>query len=324
MEAARAMPTYAALLHTGEARLRAAGIETARLDAEVLLATASATDRAGLYARLQAAAPPDVTLRLATLLERRAGREPVAYITGVQEFWSLPFTVTPAVLIPRPETELLVEMARKFLAGATPVAVELTRDSFGSRPPFRRQVGMERAPATATSNTAPMCPPWICDLGTGSGCVAVALARELLAARVVATDISADALAVAAHNAEAHGVADRITYVRGDLFDGLDAALRFDLIVSNPPYLAPGDVVAPELSFEPRTALAAGDDGLAVIRRLIAAAPQRLRPGGWLVMELGCGQGTAVQALAQAAGFAEIAIAPDLAGIPRALVGRRA
>src|SRR6185369_13019747 len=134
---------------------------------------------------------------------------------------------------------------------------------------------------------------------------------------------SGDALAVAAQNAEAHGVADRITYVRGDLFDGLDAALRFDLIVSNPPYLAPGDAVGPEVSFEPRTALAADDDGLAVIRRLLAAAPRRLRPGGWLVMELGCGQGAAVQALAQAAGFVEIAIAPDLAGIPRALVGRR-
>ncbi len=294
MDAARALPIHAQLLAAGAARLRAAGIDTARLDAEVLLARAMDTDRAGLYAQLRAASSDGVAVRFAACVDRRARREPVAYITGVQEFWSLPFAVTPAVLIPRPETELLVE-----------VVCRLSRHLRTSAPPHLR---------TTVSS--------ICDVGTGCGCIAIALARELSTARVVATDVSAAALAVAARNAATHDVADRITLLGSDLFDALDPSTRFDVIVTNPPYLSPGDRVAPELAFEPPTALGGGADGLAVIRRLIAAAPQRLRAGGWLIMELGCGQDAAVRASARAAGLTDIDIEPDLAGIPRALVAR--
>jgi release factor glutamine methyltransferase len=164
----------------------------------------------------------------------------------------------------------------------------------------------------------------IADLGTGSGCIAIALARELPSARVVALDASADALAVASANAEMHGVADRIIFQHSDLFAGLASDQRFDVIVSNPPYCRPDDPSSPEVVFEPRTALMAGSDGLSVIRRLLSAAPQRLRLGGWLVMEFGRGQDTAVRADAAAAGLTDIEVRADLAGIPRALIARRA
>lgn len=287
MAAVAERPTHAELLRIGEGRLRDAGVDSARLDAEVLLALALGIDRAGLYARLRASVPAATERHFAALLDRRAGREPVAYITGTQEFWSLPFAVTPAVLIPRPETERLVELVSRLSAAAGDALT-------------------------------------VCDVGTGSGCVAVAILRELPAARVVAVDISAAAVALAARNAAAHGVADRISVVASDLFDALDPLARFDLIVSNPPYLSPDDPVLPELAFEPSVALVAGADGLAVIRRLIAAAAPRLRAGGWLVMELGCGQEAAVCELAEAAGFEQIDVEPDLAGIPRVVTARNA
>lgn len=287
MDAAGPMTTAAELLRGGTARLSAAGIDTSRLDAEVLLALAMQTDRAGLYARLQQDSALDIEQRFTGLVDRRARREPIAYITGEQEFWSLRFAVNPAVLIPRPETELLVEVVCRIAA-----------ESGGVQS--------------------------LCDIGTGSGCVAVALARELKGAHIVAIDVAPAALAVAAGNAAAHGVSDRIAVIHSDLFAALDGAARFDVIVSNPPYCRPGDPVSPELAFEPQSALTAGSDGLDVVRRLIAAAPARLRRGGWLAMEMGRGQDGAVRALARAAGLTEVDIAPDLAGIPRVLMGRRA
>ena len=163
----------------------------------------------------------------------------------------------------------------------------------------------------------------MCDVGTGSGCIAVALASELGGATITAVDSSVAALVVAAGNAAAHGVAHRIAFVRGDLFDALDPETCFDLIVCNPPYLAADDVMTPEVAFEPGAALTAGRDGLAVIRRLIASAPDRLRRSGWLVMELGLGQEAAVRELARAAGLVGIEVEPDLAGIARVLVARR-
>lgn len=289
MEAARAMPTVAGLLTDGERRLAAAGIDSARLDAEVLLAHTLGIGRAALYARLRDAIDSESQARFAAALDRRARREPVAYITGVQEFWSLPFAVSPAVLIPRPETELLVEVTCRLLR----------RSAAGGR-------------------------VTVCDVGTGSGCVAVALARELPAAAVVAVDVSPAGLAVARRNAAAHGVEARIEWCHGDLFAGLDAGVRFDAIVSNPPYLAPGDAVSPELAFEPVEALAAGSDGLSVIRRLVATAPACLTPGGWLVVEIGAGQAARVLELARAAGLVETGVETDLAGIDRVLVARRA
>jgi len=286
MEAALATATYAELLRDGETQLRGVGISTARLDAELLLAMAMSTDRAGLYVRLQQTAADDVTRRFGGLIDRRARREPLAYITGVQEFWSLPFAVTPAVLIPRPETELLVEIVCRLVR--SPI---LSFPSEGGRDP--------EGGALQRSDRELL----ICDIGTGSGCIAIVLARELPAARIVATDVSADALAVAAENAESHGILERIAFARGDLFDALAENARFDVVVSNPPYLGPGDAVSPELAFEPRGALAADMDGLRVIRRLIAEAADRLRSGGWLVMELGHEQAARAQALAHAAGW---------------------
>jgi release factor glutamine methyltransferase len=147
----------------------------------------------------------------------------------------------------------------------------------------------------------------------------VTLARELPAAHIIAIDASADALEVAARNAATHGVSDRIAFRQSDLFVALEPEIRFDLIVSNPPYCGPGDRLSPEVAFEPRAALAAGADGLAVIGRLLAAAPARLRPDGRLVIEFGHGQHAAVAALARNAGLTDIQIASDLAGIPRAL-----
>lgn len=276
--------TLIELIREAEADLERAGIETARLDAEVLLAAVLGADRSSLYARLRNAAGPESAARFRAAVARRRAREPVAYITGVQEFWSLPFAVTQAVLIPRPETELLVEMATPRLTGHS-------------------------APA-------------ICDIGTGSGCVAIALARELPAARLTALDTSTEALAMARRNASAHGVASRIAFLESDLFAGVGGE-RFDAIVSNPPYLGRHEHTPPELAYEPRLALFAGDDDLDVIRRLITAAPARLQPGGWLIMECGAAQAAAVQGLAARAGLGEIAVVPDLAGLPRVLVARR-
>ncbi len=277
-----------ALLRDAASRLDAAGIGSARLDAEVLLAQALGVGRTGLFARLRDAVDAAAAARFAALLERRLRREPVAYLTGWQEFWSLPFAVTPDVLIPRPETELLVELGVASLRAPRATRVE------------------------------------ILDVGTGSGCIAVALARALPAAGVTAVDLSAAALAVARRNAAAHGVASRIAFHVSDLFAALPADATFDLIVANPPYLAPGDAASPELAFEPHGALYAGADGLAVIRALLAAAPRRLRHGGILLMELGQSQSEAALGLTRAAGFAAAHVVPDLAGIPRALVAERA
>lgn len=273
----------AALLGGAAPRLAAAGIDSARLDAELLLAHALGIDRTRLFARLREAVPAGAAEAFAALLERRLRREPLAYLTGEQEFWSLRFAVTPAVLIPRPETELLVELAQRLQ-------------------PAPRQV---------------------LDVGTGSGCIAVALARELPRAQLTAVDLSAEALAVARRNAAAHGVAPRIEFAAGDVYAGLPPAAAFDLIVSNPPYLAPGDAASPEIDFEPRTALYAGDDGLDVVRRLLADAGARLRPGGHILIEIGQGQADAVLALAAGAGLRDATVAPDLAGIARVLSAAR-
>jgi release factor glutamine methyltransferase len=272
----------AALLGGAAPRLATAGIDSARLDAELLLAHALGIDRTRLFTRLRDQVSPAAAARFAALLERRQQREPLAYLIGEQEFWSLRFVVTPAVLIPRPETELLVELAQRL------------------------------SPA----------PRQVLDVGTGSGCIAVALARELPAARLTAVDLSPDALAVAQQNAAAHGVAARLAWLAGDVYAPLPAEAAFDLIVSNPPYLAPGDAASPETTFEPRSALFAGADGLDVVRRLLDGAATRLHPGGHIMIEIGQGQAERVVALALAAGLGDVHVVPDLAGIPRTLVAQ--
>ena len=284
MAAVATAPTYAGLLSDAEVVFRAAGVATPRLDAEVLLAMAMAADRAALYARLPEPVPSDIEERFLSAVVRRQGREPVAYITGMREFWSLPFAVTPAVLVPRPETELLVESVLRVLA--------------------------RRAGAT------------VCDVGTGSGCVAVAVARAVPAARVVAIDISPEALQVARQNAAALGVSTRVTYTCHDLFEGLRPDTHFDVIVSNPPYVSQQEPLPPELGWEPTVAREAGADGLDVIRRLVDAAAIRLRDGGWLIMEFGVGQEASVRAYATAAGLQIQSVVDDLAGIARVLIAR--
>lgn len=267
-------------------RLAAAGIDArdAAFDAEVLARRALGWDRAAYLARRRGPAPADFGDRFDRLIARRRRREPVARITGSREFWGLDIEVTPAVLVPRPESELLVETALSRL-------------------------GDRRA-------------RWaVADVGTGSGCVAIALARELPRARVTATDICPRALAVARRNAARHGAADRLTFRRTDLLQGLSG--RFDLIVSNPPYVPDAAVaaLAPEVGrHEPAAALRGGPDGLDTVRRLAAAASRRLRRGGWLVMEIGAGQAGAVRGIADRAGLRTLAVRPDLQGIPRAAV----
>lgn len=285
MRARAGVASYRGLLGEAERALMAAGVSTPRLDAEVLLAAAMRRDRAGLYARLGDQVNDEVLNRFQGMIRHREQRQPVAYITETQEFWSLPFTVGPDVLIPRPETELIVQAACELLA-------------------TRRH-------------------PLVCDLGTGSGCIAITLARELPTARIVATDLSPAALRVARRNAVRHGVEDRVRLVCADLFDGVSGIADFDLIVSNPPYVPADAPLVRESAHEPRGALLAGPSGLDVIRRLLYAVPPRLRAGAYLVMELGDGQEVAARRMALASDLFPVEVHRDLAGIPRVLVARR-
>jgi release factor glutamine methyltransferase len=214
------------------------------------------------------------------------------YVTGRQEFYGLEFEVTPAVLIPRPETELLVE-----------TALELLRDD------IKRGVNA----------------PFLCDVGTGSGCIPVAILHECTDARAVALDISVDALNVAARNVARHSVLDRLALVASDCFDALDASTKFDLITSNPPYVAEADLADLQREVrdhEPRLALTPGGDGLAVIRRVIRDAPRFLRPRGHLVVEIGYDQHEAVRALIDSRVWTVLGIHKDLQGIPRTVALR--
>jgi len=249
--------------------LTAHDISNPRLDVEVLLAHALGTDRTGLYTRLHVPLSLEQQETFRVLFQRRMQREPLQYITGVREFWSLEFKVDLRVLIPRPETEVVVETALRLLSQSA-----------------------IRNPQSA-----------ILDIGTGSGCIAIVLAKELPQAEVWATDVSADALAVAGENARHHGVAERIRFLQGDLFSPLAGKEDgFDLIVANPPYIARPELAAlqPEVrDWEPLAALDGGPDGLDFYRRLLHEGPTYLRTGGWLVMEIGHGQGTAVLRLAR-------------------------
>jgi release factor glutamine methyltransferase len=264
--------SIASALAETEAELATLGVGNPRLEAEVLLAYALGIDRSRLFARLRDALTREELTVVHGLLQRRARHEPLQYITGIQEFWSLAFKVDARVLIPRPETEVVVETALRLLSHS----------------------------ALRTPHST------ILDVGTGSGCIAIALARELSQVEVWATDISAEALAVASENARRQGVAERIHFLQGDLFLPVaDRRTGFDLIVSNPPYVACSDfaTLQPEVcDWEPRVALDGGPDGLDFYRRLLTEGPAYLRAGGWLVMEIGHGQGAAIIRLAQEQG----------------------
>jgi release factor glutamine methyltransferase len=282
-------------------RLAAAGCDTPRLDAEVLLAHSLSRERTWLYLYPEYSLTPEQVNTFEALLRRREAREPVAYLIGCKEFFGLEFQVNPHVLIPRPETELLVETALQIYD------LRFTIYDFANSPRKSKIVNRKLT---------------IVDVGTGSGCIATALAKYLPQAAIFAIDTSAKALQLARRNAERHSVAGQITFLPGDLLQPLIEPV--DLIVSNPPYVSEAQLAAasPEVSrFEPRLALAGGADGLAVIRRLLAQAAGKLNPGGSLLIEIGSSQGVAVKALAQTYfPAATIRIESDLAGLDRLLI----
>ncbi len=251
-------------------------VDAPRLTAEILLSHVLKLSRVRLYVDLDRPLSKEELGAYRGLIERRMAGEPTQYLTGVREFYNRPFKVDARVLIPRPETELLVEAALHMLP--------------------------KDAPARAL------------DVCTGSGCIAISLAAERPQATVIATDLSPDACALAQENAEALGVADRVTVLQGDLFAPVPADARFQVVVSNPPYIASSDIpgLSAEVRREPKLALDGGPDGLVAVRRVVAGARQWLEPGGLLAMEIGEDQGPAVLELLRAAGYADARVEKDL------------
>jgi release factor glutamine methyltransferase len=293
--------------------LKGHGSESPRLDAEVLLAHVLGRQRIELYTAFDEA--PDEAARAAfrELVRRRAEGMPVAYLVGHREFYSLSFQVTPAVLVPRPETELLV------------VAVLDLAKTYSPLPQAGEGSGVRAEGSAPSPETAP--PLAIVDIGTGSGAIAVSLAKHLPMSRLLAIDRSPAALAVAARNAQQHGVAERIEFVESDLMAAVPAEWRFDFIVSNPPYVTTAEMeslAADVRKFEPREALVAGPRGTEVIERLVVQAGKRLRPGGHLLIEISPTIHDAVRALLESdARFEPGPTIKDLARLPRVVQARR-
>lgn len=270
--------------------LNSAGVPEARREAGSLLSFVLGKDRTFLISHADDAIDEDSLRRLQEIVERRADGEPLQYITGVQDFFGRAFRVTPDVLIPRPETELLVEAAIQIAGG---------RESS----------------------------PLICDVGAGSGCIALTLLCEIRAARAVAIDKSPAALEVAKLNARNLSVADRTVFTVSDCFDSLDPnQSQFDLVVSNPPYVSAALIAGLQREVrdhEPRIALSPGPDGLSIIRRLLDDTPRFLKAQGHLLMEIGFDQGEAIQRLINDEIWHLVDIRPDLQGIPRIVVLQR-
>jgi release factor glutamine methyltransferase len=282
--------TVSSALRQAERRLREAGIEAAAIDAEVILRHVLGWDRAAVIARGADDLPAAAQERFLALVEQRAARRPLQHLTGTQAFWRHEFLVTPDVLIPRPETEVLVEAALELIRG--------------------RQA------------------PVVVDVGTGSGCIALSIAAERPDAVVHAVDASPAALAVARENARRLGVHGRVEMHEGDLLQPV-ARLegRVDLVLSNPPYVDPGQIpsLSPEVrDHEPRGALLAPGPPRGIYPRLAAEACRVLRPGGSLAVEVGAGMAESVAQTFRRAGLAGVESRPDLAGIPRVVSGRRA
>ena len=309
-----------AALKEGMAQLRAAQIPSYTLAAELLLMHALERDRAWMYGHPEESLDPAAAEKFRALIARRAAGEPVQYLTGKQEFWGLEFEVTPAVLIPRPETEHVVEVA---LARLGERGIKIHMDTGAPRETLR-----------------------VADVGTGSGCLAVALAWELPHAEVLATDISAPALEIARRNAARHGVAERVHFLQRDLLTGLaqtdpsgvvarhamaastQNGPLFDLIVSNPPYIARNEAEQLQREVrdhEPHAALFGGPTGTEMYQRLIDQARDQLRDRGILVLELGHDSAERVRGIFDAQpAWTKVAITMDLAGIPRVLAAERA
>jgi release factor glutamine methyltransferase len=268
--------TISALLAAGAAHLAASGVDAPALDAELLLAHAAGTRRARLKSHPEHIPEDAARVRYAELIDRRARGEPLAYIIGYKDFWTLRLAVTPAVLVPRPETELLVE----------------------------RALGLK-----------PETPVRALDLGTGSGAIALALASERPQWQVTATDLSAQALNVAQANAASHALT-HVEFLIGDWFAPVGER-RFDLVISNPPYIGASEPELVALGYEPRTALSPGEDALASLRAIVRAAPPHLEHGGWLLLEHGAAQAADVARELVVRGFRHVRSHRDLAGHER-------
>jgi len=283
------------------AQLRAAGVPSHTLAAELLLMRALGRDRTWLYAHPEEVIRDSEVHLFTSLLARRAAGEPTQHLNGKQEFWSLEFEVTPDVLIPRPETEHVIEVALDRFA--------LRELRSGHKQTFSGE-GLQ-----------------IADIGTGSGCIAVALAKELPGARIYATDISSAALAVARRNAARHSVSDQIHFVESNLLDEAShLSLFFDLIVSNPPYIGRREaatLMREVRDHEPEVALYGGEEGYELYAELIAQAGAKLKPGGILILELGHNSLLAVQPLFDAPLWMNVGVTNDLAGIPRVIAAER-
>jgi release factor glutamine methyltransferase len=286
--------TLAEAINNAANLLSTAGITNARLDAEVLLSHIIVKDRVWLITHRDDVLDEKLQRDFADMIQRRTRREPLQHIIGNQEFWGLVFKVSPDVLIPRPETEFIVEAA---------LAIVQDRNTLVR----------------------------IIDLCTGSGCIAVSLAKELTAARVIATDVSEKALAVARENTRRHGVSEHIRFLLGDLFEPLeelDIRGQMDIIVSNPPYVQAGDLstLQPEVrDYEPEMALISGPEGTEMAKRIIQRAPEYLKKNGALIMEMGLGQAKALTRMVEATGaYGYSELLKDLAGIERVLIVRKA
>ena len=285
--------TLAEAINNAATLLSTAGITNARLDAEVLLSHIIMKDRVWLITHRDDVLDDNHQREFADVIQRRTRREPLQHIIGNQEFWGLEFIVSPDVLIPRPETEFIIEAA---------LAIVQDRNK----------------------------PVRIIDLCTGSGCIAVSLAKELTAARVIATDASEKALAVARENTRRHGVSEHIRFLLGDLFEPLeelDIRGQIDIIVSNPPYVQAGDLstLQPEVrDYEPEMALIAGPKGTEIAKRIIQLSPEYLKKNGALIMEMGLGQAEALTRMVEATGaYGDRELLKDLAGIERVIVARK-
>jgi release factor glutamine methyltransferase len=290
------------LLKEGIARLRSANVPSYTLAAELLLLSVIGRDRTWIYSHPEEPVPESSVKKYSALLARRVAGEPTQHLTGKQEFWGLEFEVTPEVLIPRPETEHTIEVALDRLA---------VREIRAGRP--ARLTGEEIS---------------LVDLGTGSGCIAIALAKELPAATVYATDISPAALKVARRNAARLGYADRIHFLEGNLFDAFSdsASPAFDLVISNPPYVSRRDASSLSIEVrehEPEVALYGGEEGFEFYSELVGQAKHHVKPQGLLVLELGFDSLPAVQPLLDPSIWASVGVTNDLAGIPRVLSAER-
>lgn len=280
------MPDIAQTLQEAGAVLKASGIDDPPRQAASLLALALEKDRTFLIAYPEYELTPEEESRFEGYLERRGKREPLQYIRGTQEFYGLEFEVSPGVLIPRPETEMLVEKAIEILK-------ELGKGAF-------------------------------CEIGVGSGCIFASILHNVPTASAIGLDISAEALRVAGSNAKKHKVAARSVLKISDVFEGLGAE-KFDLIVSNPPYIpkAEFDALQPEVRrFEPASALTDGGTGLSVIERIVGESPKFLKPRGFLLMEIGFGQADAVAEMFDKNVWHEVELVPDLQSIPRVVKAR--